>query len=981
MKSLKTILLVIAFCSCTQWLKAQVNDHIFPAAAEARKYIDFDSRGFLINGKRTFLVSAGMEYARIPHQLWYDRLLRLKRDGFNCVEIYTFWNFHEPQEGRFDFIGDHDLDAFLKTVKQLGMYCIVRVGPYYCAEWDSGGYPLWLRFKDNMIVRSPNAEFEKYMDRFFDKLIPIVSNNQINKGGSVILVQLENEHPAAWGTNIPNDYFKHLQDKALSLGIKVPYFFSGLHHGSDPAGTKKLSLDEPNRPNPWFSTEFWSVWYNVYGSTQKDADTYGRRTWKIIAHGGNGYNYYMAHGGTNFGYTNNNENAASYDYGAAVGQTGDLRPIYYQFKRNALFARGFEAILENSVATDAYKQLLSDTAIVVTARHSDAGDIVFFDHKSTGDAALPLSVGGLSATLTLGAGEILPVVHNFKLTDDITLNWALTRILGISRQGNTTTMVIYGQTGSPAELQLSARGRPVNVSGSNPVMVNGNEVVVRAAFDANRPLTYAFKAGAETIRIITVNPALADRTWFVADQNRNYVVTGPEYVGAVHTGAHGKVTLDTEHFWAQKELYPTWLFAEGYSKMTGVAKAIAGGYPQSKFTGSWQAKSASVATAVNFDDSHWKKSEKALEMGADGDLTANAWYRATIAVKTAGTYKLEASKGGGRFIVFIDGKKMVSGAINELQFGLTPGRHLMTIYAAHDGRDKLYNFIGNLQDMDTKGLAGEVILHRGPTALVDNWKMVAAADYKENDQLVIPAFDQAAPYQVGRREPGEKRGYLWYQAQVPLTDGRIPRFFTFRGIAEKAVVFIDGKEVARQTQRNKPLIVPYDPVSQNGAVTLSVFVESKAGGGNNRNNVAAGLSRPVEIIYRDDQPVTGWRLQGGPGDMSLAKGWQAMDTAAQFDRPYFFKNTFTVHKGAAQKQPMWRITFDGLSHGFIFINGHNIGGYPERVPIKSLYIPESWLKDGENTVVIYDEYGNRPDKVQIAPEAVASRDQQVVDFK
>src|SRR5882757_8046820 len=174
------------------------NDHIFSAAARAKPFIDFDAKGFLVGGKRTFLVSAGMEYARVPHELWEDRLLRLKRAGFNCIEIYTFWNFHEPREGQFDFTGNHDLDAFLKLIKQLNMYAIPRVGPYYCAEWDFGGYPIWLHFKNNMVVRGPNAEFEKYVDRFFDKLIPIVSNNQVNHGGSVVLVQLENEHSAAW---------------------------------------------------------------------------------------------------------------------------------------------------------------------------------------------------------------------------------------------------------------------------------------------------------------------------------------------------------------------------------------------------------------------------------------------------------------------------------------------------------------------------------------------------------------------------------------------------------------------------------------------------------------------------------------------------------------------------------------------------------------------------------------------------------------
>ena len=138
-----------------------VNDHIFAPALAAKTSIEFDNRGFIIKGKRTFIVSAGLEYARIPHELWADRLLRLKRAGFNCIEIYTIWNFHEEHEGIFNFSGDHDLDAFLKLVKQLDLYAIVRVGPYYCAEWDSGGYPLWLHFKDNLLLRQPNTAFQK----------------------------------------------------------------------------------------------------------------------------------------------------------------------------------------------------------------------------------------------------------------------------------------------------------------------------------------------------------------------------------------------------------------------------------------------------------------------------------------------------------------------------------------------------------------------------------------------------------------------------------------------------------------------------------------------------------------------------------------------------------------------------------------------------------------------------------------------------
>ena len=372
-------LLLLGLLLCLPGAARADNDDMFPPAPAAASSINFDGRGFLIHGKRTFIASGGMEYARIPHALWRDRLLRLKRAGFNCVEIYTFWNAHEPRPNEFDFSGDYDLDAFLKTVKSLGLYAIVRVGPYYCAEWDSGGYPVWLRFVPGLRVREDNAPFLAAVDGYWDKLMPIVAANQINRGGAVILVQLENEDPQGWGKLLPNSYFVHLRDKAVALGLQVPYFFSGLHHSSDPAGDAPWS--SKGRQSPWMSTEFWSVWYDRYGQTEADANAYDRRIWKVLAYGGNGLNFYMFHGGSNFGYTNNDEDAASYDYGAAIGQAGDLRPTYYRFKRAALFAHSFESILEDSDdASNAYKSAATNPDVRVTARKSPSGTILFLDN-------------------------------------------------------------------------------------------------------------------------------------------------------------------------------------------------------------------------------------------------------------------------------------------------------------------------------------------------------------------------------------------------------------------------------------------------------------------------------------------------------------------------------------------------------------------------------------------------------------------------
>lgn len=962
---------IFLFLACvvmyTNRVDGQSNDHMFPAAASAKPYIDFDPHGFIINGRRTFLVSAGLEYARIPHELWRDRLLRLKRCGFNCVEFYTFWNFHEAIEGKFEFSGDHDLNAFLKLVKQMDMYAIPRVGPYYCAEWDFGGYPHWLRQKRDLIVRAPNAPFEKYTDRFLGKLIPIISANQINYGGAVILVQLENEHPASWGTYIPDEYFRHLQKTALSLGIEVPYFFSGLHHGSDPAGDEK-DLFDPKRPSPWFTTEFWSVWYDKYGSGKKEADEYGRRTWKIIAHGGNGYNYYMAHGGTNFGYTNDDEDAASYDYGAAVGQTGDLRPLYYQFKRNALFAESFQLILENSNASEAYKNILTDSSLHTNTRASVKGDIVFVDNDSKHQKETQIKIGNSvlpsQGVLIIDPGEILPVVHHFKLTQGISIDWAATRILGIEHSGTTTTMVVYGQSGSAGEIRFSTSGKVALLSGQNAFTQEQNALILNFKFNESKPIAYTFSQGKEVIRILSVNMALSDRTWLINENNMHQVIVGPEYVGNINY-KEGSHELTTEHFWQQTNVYPhIWLYGDKIAETNYKVQNLE--HPnQLKFDAPWKMKDASQPAKISFNDRNWLKSINPLQMGSDGDTTAYAWYRTSVSVSSSDLYSLEISKGEGRYIVFVDDKKVASGDIYHLQFPLSKGNHLLTIFATHDGRNKLVSYVGRL-DIDDKGIAGEVSLHKGKLVDISHWKFIAAKDWSDTSES-IPPFTNAKDYVNGDDAFNNKKGFGWFRTTLP--PGEAPDSIRFSGIDDNAIVYINGKRAGSHNGWDNSFSVPFNK-SNAGENNIVLFVENSSGSG--------GVGKVVKAIYNNDIRLTGWHMKGGPGDFSNSGGWINISSEDIFDRPAFYKNYFTIENIPSNVHAIWRVTFKGLTHGFVWVNGHNLGRYPEKIPVWGLYIPECWLKNGRNEIVVYDEFGSNPNLVKIESEQQASHNDDVI---
>lgn len=950
------------------------NDHIFPASAVAKSYSDFDSKGFIVQGKRTFIVSAGLEYARIPHELWYDRLLRIKRAGFNCIEIYTIWNFHEEKEGKFNFTGDRDLGKFLDIVKQFGLYAIVRVGPYYCAEWDNGGYPIWLKFKKGLRVREDNKPFEQYVDRFFDHLLPVVFQRQINKGGAVILVQLENEHPNGWGTVMPDGYFKRLQAKALNLGMQVPYFFSGLHHASDPAGNGKL--DDDKRPNPWFSTEFWAVWYSQYGAKPGDAELYDRRTWKIIAHGGNGYNYYMAHGGSNFGYTNNDEDAASYDYGTGIGQAGDLRPIYYAFKRAAWFSRSFQDVLENSTnASDNYKGIAADTAIKISARTSPAGDLIFLDNPGTSKVSTSLNIKGSeelleSKKISLQPKEIYPLVHNYKLNEDVTLDWALTRVFAIVKQANTTTIVVDAEAGDPLLFRFNTKAKASSALAS--VKVDNNAVLINEQMPAatEKPVEYIFNVGAQTIRVLGMNRALTDKTWITETEGKNYIITGLNYVGEASV-KNGQFKINVETPLTQSSVQKAILYTDSKG-MAFVVDAQKGSQPQTISLSNWQYKNAATNAAINVNTSNWLKSKDPQPMGADADVTADAWYRTTLNIPSNGKYTLQV-KGGGRGQAFIDGKPAAKWKLNdnELSLNLTKGKHTLAVFAAHDGRDKLAAYLGPIDEVDSKGLFGKALIKKGGPFISElgDWYFTKA-NKKDDVKQGPPAFDTSVykKYKIGNDVFNLKEGYAWFHTSIPQQSAGTAKIqVLFKSVDENATVFINGKQVAHHDGWNQPFEVNItDAETLKHPVELAVFIENYSNEG--------GIDQPVKInAIGDATAVTNWQLKGGPGNALATTGWTKPDAVKQMkNAPTFYRTIFSLPLSAGNTF-IWRFDPEGLGDGSVWVNGHNLGRYPEKLDMKSLYIPESWLKPGLNQVVVYDEDGNNINKARIVAEEAAGR--------
>ena len=967
---LLSLLLFVALAACPR--PARADDGMFPPSAAAKPFVDFDGQGFLINGKRTFIASGSLHYPRVPRALWRDRLLRFKRAGFNTVQTYAFWNFHEPTEGKFDFSGDKDLDAFLKLVKSLGMYATVRVGPYVCAEWDSGGYPVWLRFKPGVRVREDNPQFEMYMDRWLDHVMPIVAANQINRGGSVIMVQLENEHPQGWGRDMPNAYFTHLRDKALALGLQVPYFFSGLHHGSDPAG--RNPWDSVGRTNPWYTTEFWSVWYDRYGARPSDL-VYDRRTWKILAYGGNGYNFYMLHGGTNFASWNDDEDTSSYDYGAAVGQTGDLRPIYYRFKRVSWFAHAFQDILETSTnATDTYKNAATNANVRVTARQSAAGTILFLDNNT--DAALDTQVKLAdgktypdAGQITLMPGEIMPIVMDATLAPGIKLTLGAARILGVAHQGATTTMVVYGPAGAHGQLNFHAGATDQII----PLTFPAGDGTIQSRVAAG---------GTQTVRVLAVNEDMADKTWFVDAGGQEYVVCGANYVG--DAGAqNGRLRVTTERAWSDSTAPPISSYGPGDTPQSLTPLPAPRTDTPLPTLGGWQMRPATAEAQPGFSDAAWKKSQAPLAMGADGDFSEYAWYRTTVQAPQAGVFALNITRAGDWLMAFVNGQlagstqpKQGTGA-RTLTVSLKAGTNSVAVFTAHYGRPKLFGYLGPIDTIDAKGLAGDVTLSKpsqgGGAALTTwQWKTAAGADTGGPETVALTA-DGWQETQLGTDVFGKKRGFAWFRTTLPASAGA-HHGVHFEDVDDNATVYLNGKRLARHEGYGQPFEVPLDAAwKSDGPNELAVLVENNDGTGG--INVAVTLQAGADGAL----PVTGWSLRGGIGAPDgPGAHWQPV--AAQGSGvPTFFRARFTTRPpGAGGPHPILRVTTGGLSRGCVWLNGHNLGRYPEKVATTGLYLPECWLQSGANSLVFFDEEGHAPTQVKLVIEDAASR---VVDAR
>ncbi len=179
--------------------------------------------GIFVDNRATIILCGSLFYYRIPHHLWEDRMRKIKRAGYNCIDVYFPWNFHERREGEWDFTGDRDVERFLRLARQHELYVLARPGPYICGEWDGGGLPAYL-YARGVRVRDYDEEFLGYVDQWYRRIVPIIAEYQLDRDGTVLAFQVENELDFYKRCQDPGRYIERLKETAEEYGITVPIF-------------------------------------------------------------------------------------------------------------------------------------------------------------------------------------------------------------------------------------------------------------------------------------------------------------------------------------------------------------------------------------------------------------------------------------------------------------------------------------------------------------------------------------------------------------------------------------------------------------------------------------------------------------------------------------------------------------------------------------------------------------------------------------
>lgn len=928
--------------------------------------VSIDRQSLSIDGRRVWLVSGTFNYARVPHELWPARLAEMKHAGLNTVCLPVPWSLHEPRQGRFDFSGDLDLPACIGLAAKLGLWVILRAGPAIDDGWDAGGLPAWLGPLTGGSVRGGHPEYLRACSAWFAALVPrfreLQAGGSRKRSGPVILVQAEHRYHCGSET-LRAAYLAELDRFLRENGVRIPIVnCNGLFntvegqidgwagYGHLHANMRQLRFLRPDQPRLLVSLRAGCP--DVWGSprrNRREPRRLLRQALEALAAGAQ-FNLDPFFGGTNFGFTGGRLDdgparfvTTSHDCGAPLDETGRPTEALHAVRRVAMFASHFGKVLAGAepeyqpaaISPDALAAPVADDetgALAERGKGASAGGaaaihlkgpqgevVCIFGDESTKNAATSIVLGdGSTLPIALGAQGVAWMLLGTHLGGQATLDYCNLNPFALVGR----LFVCFGPAGAPGLISINGAAVEFMVpsgEGAPPHVESLEGITIIAC---NESLIDAVQIGAEAVLIGAAG----------IDAN-GAPIPHPDHRRITRFGPDGRMTV---------------LPAGAPPRArAGIVLGAWTGRSCDEFTGGDSPRFASI-----------DRPRPLAELGADYGY---AWIRARFRPSSAGRTPAAFVAASDRLHLFLDSEPVgIAGlgpgaTVEPVPLPLKKQTHTLVALA-----DNLGRFSAGANLAEPKGLFGDVWESR--PFRVGALKLEAGRPVSPLELAVargVPCMG------LEEGDATDARRITWAFSHLRKS----PLFLCIRAFAAPGVMLLNDEPIhllgsagweriplpARSMEKGKNILqiaVIGDPEHAAGVLKNAVTLLEGV-----RN-----LTEEAEWSFAKWEPPSRWDLprhgarpsNASPPRKGFPAWWRATLTADSPPRgPVFLKAT-------------------GLSKGQVFLNGRNVGRYWSATasgravpPQEKYYLPECWIRGGENELVIFDEHGFPPERARI----------------
>jgi len=908
--------------------------------------ISYDGQSFIINGRRIWLVSGAIHYARIPQELWRSRIRAAKQAGLNCIQTPVFWNLHEPKPGTFSFQDNLDLRRFVQMIGQEGLYCILHPGPYVGVDADFGGLPAWLHRVDGVKFRQANGPYKEACARYLGAVLDQVKDLQmtssdaaITQGGPIggkpiLMMQTENK----WYCHHPQQAKGYLIEMARYLrenGCAVPICeANNLWATMDgviscwntsehlTADLRQLRQVQPHAPRLAIEPAAGQPGYwdsSISGSADNDASLHLYRLASILAVGAQ-YNLGPFHGGTNFGFLSGRGTASqaafattTHHHGAPLLEAGGRGPKYLATKRICTFASQFDQIFAHLQPNDqrACIALDEDTDhLSVVHQTGSLGDVVFLfkapaDKTKQAHLLLP---DGLTLSVPLGQHRVAWCLLNADLGGVAKLDYTNLCPWAFIEQ---KMLVLFGPPG--ADAMVSINGSPLQVQ------------VPRGQEQSPRVQQH------EKITVVVLNSEQADAA-FISP------------AGLV-VGAAG---LDDKD---QPIALKGWPRAITVSPDARISRQNVkpSRRPTAPRLTQWQY--APVNNLIDGSSDRYQPIDGPASFATLNCDYGYGWYRLTC--KSPKRAKALIPESGDRLHLYANSKlQAVIGQGPAAQSNpLTVKLSGTTVVLA----DNLGRFSAGWQLGEHKGLFGHIYA-------VKPLKLSSPKQSKEKapDLFTLNGFYQYAHF-------GDQPVCDALSWKVRPTKGH-PLILDINQLPTRAMLVV-----------NDELAGAYDPQMSAGSARFTLHVGNPLKPGFNQLKLVLQGAQPTPRLAAS--LIKHLKLYQATDNLTAKATWAFTPWTApeqanfsplpkkQPDEPSWYRAHF---KAAPHDTPLW-LEPRGMTKGQIYLNGHNLGRYFVNThtgqPVlgqNRYYLPHPWLHTDEpNELLLFDEHGQNPSRCRL----------------